>query len=33
MDPFQIARNSWGVGDTREVEQRRLRMEIGVEYD
>jgi hypothetical protein len=33
MDPFPIAKNSWGVGDTREVEQQRLRMEIGVEYD
>src|SRR5664279_5924778 len=33
MDPFQIAKNSWGVGDTREVEQERLRKEIGVEYD
>jgi len=33
MDPFVIAKNSWGVGDTREVEQDRLRKEIGVEYD
>lgn len=28
-----VVKNSWGVGDTREVEQQRLRMEIGVEYD
>ena len=33
IDPFLIAKNSWGLGDTREVEQQRLRMEIGVEYD
>ena len=33
MDPFPIAKNSWGVGDTREVEQQRLRQEIGVAYD
>src|SRR5207249_9597201 len=33
MDPFQIARTSWSPGDTREVEQSRIRKEIGVEYD
>src|ERR1039458_5616243 len=33
MDPFSIAKNSWSPGDTREVEQERLRKEIGVEYD
>ena len=33
MDPFSIAKSSWGLGDTREVEQERLRKEIGVEYD
>ncbi len=33
MDPFRIAKNSWSPGDTREVEQDRLRREIGVEYD
>ena len=33
MDPFQIAKTSWSIGDTREVEQERLRKEIGVEYD
>jgi len=33
MEPFPIAKNSWAVGDTREVEQQRLRMEIGVVYD
>ena len=30
---FPIAKNSWGLGDTRVVEQQRLRAEIGVEYD
>ena len=33
MNPFNIAKNSWEPGDTREVEQQRLRLEIGVEYD
>jgi hypothetical protein len=33
MDPFQIAKTSWSPGDTREVEQSRIRKEIGVEYD
>jgi hypothetical protein len=33
MNPFSIAKNSWQAGDTREVEQDRLRKEIGVEYD
>jgi hypothetical protein len=33
MDAFPIAKNTWGLGDKREVEQQRLRKEIGVEYD
>ena len=33
MNPFSIAKTSWSPGDTREVEQERLRKEIGVEYD
>ena len=33
MNPFSINRASWEPGDTREVEQERLRREIGVEYD
>ena len=33
MNPFNIAKTSWEPGDTREVEQQRLRLEIGVEYD
>ncbi len=33
MNPFSIAKTSWQPGDTREVEQSRLRKEIGVEYD
>jgi hypothetical protein len=33
MDPFPIAKTSWSPGDTREVEQSRVRKEIGMEYD
>ena len=33
MDPFRIAKNSWSPGDTREVEQSRVKKEIGMEYD
>jgi hypothetical protein len=33
MNPFQVAKTSWEPGDTREVEQGRLKREIGVEYD
>jgi hypothetical protein len=33
MNPFFVAKTSWSLGDTREVEQERLRKEIGVEYD
>lgn len=33
MDPFPIAKTSWSPGDTREVEQARVRNEIGMEYD
>jgi hypothetical protein len=33
MDPFRIAKNSWSPGDTREVEESRIRKQIGVEYD
>ena len=33
MDLFPIAKNSWSPGDTREVEQSKVRKEIGMEYD
>ncbi len=33
MNPFPIAKTSWSPGDEREVEQERLRKEIGVEFD
>lgn len=33
MDPFRIAKTSWSVGDTREVESARIERQIGVEYD
>ena len=33
MNPFNVAKNNWEPGDTREVEQGRLKREIGVEYD
>lgn len=33
MDLFPIAKTSWSPGDTREVEQSRVRREIGMEFD
>jgi hypothetical protein len=33
MDPFRIAKTSWSLGDTREVEIARIDRQIGVEYD
>jgi hypothetical protein len=33
MDLFPIAKTSWSPGDTREVEQSRVRNEIGMEYN
>ena len=33
MNPFNIAKNSWSPGDTREVEQQRLRTGLDIEYD
>jgi hypothetical protein len=33
MDPFPITKTSWQPGETREVEQSRVRKEIGMEYD
>lgn len=33
MDPFVIAKTSWKPGDTREVEESRVRDRIGMEYD
>jgi hypothetical protein len=33
MNPFHIAKHHWEPGDTREVEQGRVRREIGLEYD
>ena len=33
MNPFNIAKNSWSPGDTREVEQQRLRTSLDIEYD
>ena len=33
MNPFHVAKNHWEPGEQREVEQERLRREIGVEYD
>ena len=33
MNPFQVTKTSWEPGDTREVDQDRVRREIGVEYD
>lgn len=33
MNPLHVAKSNWEPGDQREVEQERLRREIGVEYD
>lgn len=33
MSSFPIARQSWSPGDTREVEARKIDLQIGVEYD
>lgn len=33
MNPFQVVKNSWSPGDTREVECHRLDKQINIEYD
>jgi hypothetical protein len=33
MNPFQVVRQNWSPGDRREVEARKLDLQIGVEYD
>jgi hypothetical protein len=33
MDPFRVVKQSWALGDTREVEVTRIDRQIGVEYD
>jgi len=33
MNPFEIVKQNWAPGDTREVETRKLDLQIGVEYD
>jgi hypothetical protein len=33
MDPFRVIKQSWNLGDTREVEELRIDRQIGVEYD
>ena len=33
LDPFQVVKQNWAPGDTREVEARRIDRQIGVEYD
>ena len=32
-NPFQVVKQNWSVGDTREVEARKIDLQIGVEYD
>lgn len=33
MNPFQITKTNWSVGDTREVESTRIERQLNVEYD
>ena len=33
MDPFQVVKQNWSPGDTREVEAQKIERQIGVEYD
>jgi len=33
MNPFQVVKQNWSPGDTREVEARKLDRQIGIEYD
>jgi hypothetical protein len=33
MDHFRVVRETWGLGDTREVEASRIERQIGIEYD
>ena len=33
MDPFRVVKQSWAMGDTREVEVSRIDRQVGVEYD
>ena len=33
MDPFRVIKQSWNLGDTREVEELRIDRQIGVEYE
>ena len=33
MNPFSVVPQNWSPGDTREVEVRKIDLQIGVEYD
>jgi len=33
VNPFQVVKQNWSPGDTREVEASRIDQQIGVEYD
>jgi len=33
MNPFQVVKQKWAVGDTREVECARIDQQLNVEYD
>ncbi len=33
MNPFQIVKQEWSPGDTREVQAAKIDRQIGVEYD
>ncbi len=33
MNPFQVVKTSWAVGETREVETSRIERQVNIEYD
>ena len=33
MDPFRVVKQTWELGETREVETSRIEKQVGIEYD
>lgn len=33
MDPFRVVKQTWELGETREVESSRIEKQVGMEYD